>query len=239
MDRLKDYYQKALDGYVVLTKFLDLEEISKIKSIEKDGLKIYLEGGYDEAERKRAIIQYQSYAEPKNSDFEISIYHATFNKGYKDIGHRNVLGSIMSLGITRNTFGDIYIVDNNIYLFVTKEIEKYLIDNMPSINGQFLKFQKSDSINEGHIKEEIKIINVASLRLDAVIARSLNISRTDAVSLIEEGMVFINHKETKSITYTCKIDEIISIRKFGRIRILENMKITKKDRLMIKIGVKH
>ena len=57
-------------------------------------------------------------------DFKIKIYHSIFNKSFKDIGHRNVLGSIMTLGIERNTFGDIYIVDNNIrdYLLIEELI---------------------------------------------------------------------------------------------------------------------
>lgn len=42
----------------------------------------------------------------------------------------------MSLGIERNTFGDIYIVENNIFLFISEEIEKYLIHNIPNINNQ-------------------------------------------------------------------------------------------------------
>ena len=240
LNRLSDYYQEAIDGNIVLTKFLDLEEINQIKSLEKDGLKVYFNGGYDEAERIRAIIQYKDYEEPSKEDFNIKIYHATFNKNYKDIGHRNVLGSIMTLGIERNTFGDIYIVDNNIYLFVSSEIEKYLISNIPLINNQNLVFKLTDNIEENHKKEEtIKTINVASLRLDAVISRALNISRNDATELIESGLVSINHKIIKSITHKCNELEIISIRKFGRITILENVKTTKKDRLVLKIGVKH
>ena len=85
----------------------------------------------------------------------------------------------------------------------------------------------------------IKTINVASLRLDAVISRALNISRNESCELIESGLVSINHKIIKSITYKCSEFEIISIRKFGRITILENVKTTKKDRLVLKIGVKH
>lgn len=240
MNRLGDYYQKAINGEIVLTKFLDLADINKIKGLEKEDLKVYFFGGYSDAERVRAIIQYKDYEMPSNDEFKISIYHATFNKAYKDIGHRNVLGSIMSLGIERNTFGDIYIVDNNVYLFVSSEIEKYLIDNMPLINNQSLDFIKTDKIKDGDIKEEeIKIINVASMRLDAIIARTLNVSRSVASEIIESGLVFINHVEVTSITHTCSVNERISIRKFGRIRILENIRKTKKDRLQLKIGVKH
>ena len=42
LTRLGDYYREALDGQIVLTKFLDLEEIKEINSLNKDGLKVYL-----------------------------------------------------------------------------------------------------------------------------------------------------------------------------------------------------
>ena len=96
--QLSDYYHDALDGQVVLTKFLNLEEINEINSLNKDGVKVYLYGGYENAERVRAIIQNAYYDEPKKEDYKISIYSATFNDNYCQIGHRNVLGSIMSLG---------------------------------------------------------------------------------------------------------------------------------------------
>lgn len=47
-------------------------------------------------------------------------------------------------------------------------------------------------------------------------------------------MVSIHHIICEDITHKCNIGEIISIRKFGRIIILENVKTTKKDRLVIK-----
>lgn len=42
LNRLNDYYQEALDGKIVLTKFLDLAEISQIKQLEKKELKFIL-----------------------------------------------------------------------------------------------------------------------------------------------------------------------------------------------------
>lgn len=240
LKRLNDYYNQAQDGEIVLTKFLDLAEIKEVKSLNRDGLSVYFEGGYDGYERCRAIIQNKYYEIPSKEEYKIKIYHAKYNKTYKDISHRNVLGSIMSLGIERNTIGDIYIFEDNIYLFVSDEISSYLIQNMPNINGQNLEFNEVNKIDEIHeMKEEIISINVPSVRLDAVIARTLKISREKAVEIIESGNVSINHVECTSVSKKCDIGEIISIRKFGRISIIEFVKTTKKDRLVINVGVKH
>lgn len=240
LKQINDYYHLALDGNVVLTKFLDLAEINQINSLNKDDLCVYLEGGYENAERCRAIVQNKYYECPKIDEYKIEIYYAKYKKTYKEINHRNILGSIMSLGIDRNTIGDIYIYDDNIYLFLSSEIAKYVIQNMPMVNNQNLNFQKVHKVDLLHSnKETIISINVSSFRLDAIIARSLNISREKACEIIISGNVYINHVECKSIDKKCIIGDIISIRKFGRLSIYEYVKTTKKDRLVLNIGVKH
>lgn len=240
LKQIGDYYQEAIDGNIVLTKFLNLEEIKEVHSLNKDGLKVYYYGGYDGSERMRAIIQYACYEPPQEKDFQITIYHAKYNDTYLKIGHRNILGSIMSLGIERNTFGDIYIKNTDIYIFVSCEIEKYLMSNIPSIGRQELKFEKIDSLKEFDKNDtQHKSIQVSSMRLDAIIARTMNLSRTSASEIIEEGNVAINHLECKNTSHQCKIGDMISVRKFGRITILENVKTTKKDRLVLLVGVNH
>lgn len=88
-------------------------------------------------------------------------------------------------------------------------------------------------------EEKVESIIIPSLRLDAVVAKVMNTSRNNAQDIIREKRVFVNYVECTKDTYTCKINDILSIRKWGRIKILEMVKTTKKDRLLIKIGVKH
>lgn len=238
--QLGDYRQEAMNGDIVLTKFLNLEEIKEIQSLNRDGLKVYLYGGYLGAERVRAIVQSAYYNPPIQEEFKISIYHCEYDDTYQKIGHRNILGSIMSLGIERNTFGDIYLHQNDIYVMMTEEIETYFMSNLPMIGHQKLKFKRiigfDDSIDKEMIKKEIQ---VSSMRLDAILARTLNLSRNKACELIEEGNVSINHLICKNIDHFCRVGDIISIRKFGRITLLENVKITKKERLVLLVGVNH
>ncbi|MCM1259693.1 MAG: YlmH/Sll1252 family protein [Prevotella sp.] len=238
--RLGDYYRAALDGDIVLTKFLDLEEIKEIQQLNKEGLKVYFYGGYASAERVRAIIQNELYPVPLPIDYRISIYQGHFDQQYSQIGHRHVLGSMMSLGIERNTFGDIYIQDDSIYLFITEEIEGYLIKQIPLIQHQRLSFEKILQLEKTSIEDTLyEEILVSSMRLDAIIARSARVSRNKASEWIASGMVAIDHKECTNPSKICKCNEMISIRKFGRITIMENMRTTKKDRLVLKVGIKH
>ena len=177
---------------------------------------------------------------PLPKDYQIVIYQGHFDKQYSQIGHRHVLGSIMSLGIERNTFGDIYIQDETIYLFITKEMEGYLIEHIPLIQHQRLTFQKIPELEEANICDTLyEEILVSSMRLDAIIARSARVSRNKASEWIASGMVAIDHKECTNSSKICKCNDMISIRKFGRITIIENMRTTKKDRLVLKVGIKH
>ena len=88
----------------------------------------------------------------------------------------------MSLGVNRNTIGDI-IIGEDIYLIVTKEIAKYLIDNLTEINRTRVTLTNVDLdlLDELNLNEPIKEeIIVSSLRLDAIVAQVMNVSRNDA-----------------------------------------------------------
>jgi RNA-binding protein YlmH len=165
--------------------------------------------------------------------------NALFDSKYGAIGHRNVLGTIMSLGIERNTFGDIVVEDNLITIFVSKEISEYLIKNLSMISHQRMNWEIISSFKQSNIKEEVKTINVASMRLDAVVAKSINVGRSEAVEIINSGNVLINHKQCLNITHNVKEQDILSIRKFGRIEILEIVGLSKKNRTIVEIRVKH
>lgn len=231
-------FKKNLDlGKNILTKFLDFEEQKQIYVINNHQTKVILYGGYEIAERKRAIITYDN--DVNLDEFKIAIIQSKYNSRFAKITHRHVLGTIMSLGIERNTFGDIIVDDELITIFVTEEIKEYLIKNLTSILNYGVKFEEVKVINLKSDQEVIKTINVASMRLDAVVSKAINCSRTEAVELINKGLVLINHQECLSITHNVKVDDLLSIRKFGRIKVCEIVGYSKKDRIVLKISVKH
>lgn len=221
-----------------LTKFLDFEEQKEIYRTLPKGTKVFLEGGYEGAERKRAFIT-SEYDDIEFGDFDIKIYEIVFESDMKIITHRHILGTIMSLGVNRNSFGDILVTESNYYLFVTEEISKYIEQNFTMVNHIPLKLREITNVLEIKLPKPIEQnINVSSMRLDAIIARTLNKSRNDSSELINKGLVLINHKECLNTSYNVKIDDVISIRHFGRIIVHEILKTTKKDRLVLRIEVK-
>lgn len=235
-DKLGDYKKIVNRGDVVLTDFLDFEEQKEIYALESTSVAVNLFGGFDGAERKRALIGYPNLI---NDEFEIVILQSKYDAKYGAIGHRNVLGTIMSFGIKRNTFGDIVVTDDTITIFATKEISSYLIKNLTMISHQPMKWKIIDEFIQNKEEDEIKTINVASMRLDAVVAKAINVGRSEAVEIINSGFVLINHKECLNITHNVKEGDLLSIRKFGRVEILEIVGLSKKNRTIVKINVKH
>ena len=211
-DKLGDYKKIVSLGDIVLTDFLNFEEQNEIYALEKSHIKLELYGGFEDAERKRALIG-SDYNEL--DDFDIVIMQSSFDPKFGLISHRNVLGTIMSLGIERNTFGDIVVEDGLITIFSSKEISEYLIKNLSMISRQRMTWKIIPSFKQKGIKEETKTINVASMRLDAVVAKAINVGRSEAVEIINCGNVLINHKQCLNITHTVKDEDMLSIRKFG------------------------
>ena len=232
---MSNYFNK--NGFK-LTKFLDFEEQKEIKRNNSKESIVYLEGGYEIAERKRALIL-PSYEDVTFEHFDIKIYEIIFESDIKVITHRHILGTLMSLGISRNSFGDILITEENYYLFVTNEISKYIEQNFTNVNHIPLKLKEIEDISLIKLPKPLEEnINVSSMRLDAIISRALRKSRNDSAEIINKGLVLINHKECLSVSQNIKINDIISIRHFGRIEVLEILKTTKKDRLVLRIAVK-
>ena len=233
---LKHLDSAYADGY--LTDFLDEAEISDLLSVVKDKSLVSFSGGFKEAERKRAYI-----GKIKPDTYDIAVCKIIYDKRYGSINHRQVLGTIISLGIKREMIGDI-VFDNNdsrvgiIYFATSEKLAEFFKINLVMINNCKIDINilTVSEIDDIPIDEGIadKII-VASTRLDAVIAQSLKISRNDACEKISEKMVLINHRICENMHYFVKTDDLISIRKYGRIQILRQIGKTKKDRLILEI----
>lgn len=235
-DKLGDYKKIVLRGDIVLTDFLDFEEQKEIYAVKSHDIDLYLDGGYEGAERKRALI---GYLDNSKLNYDIVILQSSYDPKFGEISHRNVLGTIMAFGIKRNTFGDIVVENNLITIFASLEISDFLINNLTMISRQRMNFKVIKEFIQTEKKEVIQTINVASMRLDAVVAKAVNCGRSEAVDLINSGFVLINHKECLNISHTVKENDLLSIRKFGRVEILEIVGLSKKNRTIVKISLKH
>lgn len=220
---------------VVFSEFLNLNELNIFKQEIPDLYSGYeLSGGYEPSERQ--MIAFIPDALCYAWDYPISCLRITpVNRKFAEpLTHRDVLGSLMNLGIERSKLGDILVNEDDIYVFCHEKIAGYLMDELTRIRHTVVK---SEQICPGNLKieprKELQEGIVTSNRLDSVIACICKISRSQASQWIKDGKVFLDNRETLQTTAECKPGTLISVRSVGRFRFLDSFGETRKGRLKI------
>ncbi|HCC06862.1 MAG TPA: hypothetical protein DEP72_01670 [Clostridiales bacterium] len=242
MKKMIDIFEKVLEkGYVQLTNFLDPGQVYLLKYIAgtyKD-INVNITGGYNQAERVRVALapEMLTYLE---SDFEIETLMIKSNKFTRELKHRDLLGSILGCGVTREQIGDIIVTeDNDAYLFVTKGIAKYLLENTSKVGREHITIEKIEDFNIESLKVKKDMIEETiistSLRLDNVISSAFLISRTVAGELVEQERVKLNHRLEDRKHKEIEEKDMISVRGYGRCVIIKIKGETKKGRRVIEI----
>lgn len=191
-------------------------------------------GGYDGSSRNMLGF-FPEWAEPDVDEFPISAIKIT-NKSDKKLSHREYLGTVMSLGIDRRKIGDIAVSDGGAYIFASEDISGYIaaIDKI-SRCGVKAEIVPPGECEIAEPEFEMMSIVAASMRLDAVVASVLKLSRKNAADLITGGRCFVNHLETVRTDYGLNEGDLLSLRGFGRVEIVGAEGETRSGRLHIKI----
>lgn len=223
---------KARQGGIVLTSFLDEAQLAYINTLRSKDIKIEYDGGFDEAEHKRVLFLPLSL---DASNFKIKVYKIRYNSRYLELNHRKILGTLMSLGIKRESIGDIVCCGQGAFFACTEEISAYIEREFKTISGVAIELEevKERLQIQRELREEKHI--VSSLRLDVVIASAYKLSRNEASEMITEGLVQVNHIECLSISKQVSENDVISVRHKGRIYVGNVGGKTKSDRLVLQL----
>ncbi len=243
-----DNKKKALDNYMITnSNFLSVDEGSFLKNFEREynaDVNTFYFGGYDEAERTVAFfipsmfniesIEKYFYENPDDCPFcLIKISKDRFST----LSHRDYLGSIMALGVKRETIGDIIVADDCAYVFALKSVCGYLCENLTKAGRGTLKCEIC-SINDFSPKEtetETVFASVASLRLDNVVSSAFNLSRTNSSLAIKSGLVYINSVQIMKNDFIIKEKDKIVLRGRGKVILDEIIGENKKGRIHINL----
>lgn len=194
-------------------------------------------GGYEGAERTVcAFLPDWLEAEDwrAGEDCPVAALHCAFREE-EELSHRDFLGSIMGLGITREKIGDILVARGGADVLVLRELEPYLLQNLDSAGRVRLKVSPL-SLGElvpPEVKRETVRDTVSSLRLDAVAAAAFRLSRSKAAELIAAGRVMLNYRECLKGDRPVAEGDVISCRGFGKCAVKELPGLSKKGRIMI------
>ena len=226
------------------TDFLDMYQVALVENffrkIKFKNYKLY--GGYEEAERKIAIIYPEKYDEEmikKNYNKILKVVKIILPEEEKGkYSHRNYLGGIVKLGLKREKVGDIVVSKKGAEIITLTEFSKILLQQLPSLT----RFENSKIIEKEIDKleiqevniEEVKII-VPSLRMDNIVSDLIRTSRNKAVEVIKQERVFVNGQNETKPSKLIKIGDKITVRGKGRFVVKQIEGTTRSGRTVLVI----
>ena len=229
---LLDLCETALKSSVaVWTPFLSQALANWLEGIIRQENLVYRsEGGFPEPERARFLISSEE-RDIEKARSEVVVLSAQAIDPHGVLEHRQILGSLMGLGLKRDLIGDIRPVQQGLCVAVSEEIANYLAREWNKAGRERIRVQRI----EGELEllpdsGEERRITVASSRLDAVASSSFNMSRTVVQELISQGKVKRNDLVVIKTDTEVKPGDIISCRGYGRIRLLDSSE-TRKGRI--------
>ena len=197
---------------------------------------VSFDGGWEGAEREQVCF-HPAWAEAEFTAVWVEIRWAA---KFAHVEHRDLLGSLMALGMDRSFFGDLIAQEDRAYLLCLPEIAARLpmewdkAGNVP-IKVQLLEEAPAIEPPKGEVLRD----TVASLRLDCVLSAGMKTSRSRAAEFIRMGAVAVDHMPEERTDRILTAGQLLSIRGFGRIRLYEVGSPTRKDRLPVQLEIFH
>ncbi len=248
--QLEDKIEQCSDNYMLTgTGFMDMHQkriaadFCRSGKVLPDGVKLKLYGGYDDAERCIAVcLPDYMHAEPESEEQHLeellSVIRVSTPKGGRKLTHRDYLGSVLSLGITRDVIGDILVREDGADIVVIAEIADFIDINYDKAGRTNLSVEilPISELDAGTVNIEERQDTVASLRLDNIVASAFGLSRAKAAEAIRRGMVSVNSMEALKVDMEIKECDKIAMRGKGKAVLAEIGGTSRKDRIRIKIN---
>ena len=182
-------------------------------------------GGYPGAKRQMLGV-FPEYMEPSGEYFPIAAFTITY-RAVDKLSHRDFLGSLMALQIKREAVGDILVSDGICSLFTTDKVAPLVLSEIQKIE---------QGLTAQPVAEE-KFLDisgtVASMRLDCVVSLLTGKSREKTNELIKGGIVSVNYQICENNSMSVSTGDIITVKGFGKARVSEEIRKTKKNRYFI------
>ena len=264
LSRLDDLVKKSERGEVAVSSFLTPREAKyacvHLSSRVSAGTAV-LWGGYLTAERVRAVIlpdyteglvdptalasdPAAALADGGLDDLAEFIRGAVCpvqvrGSGFRELSHRDYLGSVLGLGLERDAIGDILMPDAHSAILLTdSRVGDFLTTQMEKV--------ATDTVKVSRLPEGIALTGtrrlqpitdtVASERLDCVVAALCNLSREKAQMAVKSGIVELDYEAVEDCSATVDAPAVISVRGFGKFAVHSFDGTTRKGRVRLSAG---
>ena len=155
-----------------------------------------------------------------------------------DLRHQDILGTLYSLNISDEMFGDVVIWNNRYFIIILSSIDNYIKSNLISIRNSKVDLIEKDPYYLKDYKQEYEEFNiiVPSIRVDVIVSKIINSSRSNALEKIKNGDIYLNYELLTKPTYMLKENDIFSIRKYGKYKFNGIINETKKGNIIVNIS---
>ncbi|MBO4819443.1 MAG: RNA-binding protein [Firmicutes bacterium] len=221
------------------TDFLDMRMQGLLaQELKLSGADWFFEGGYDTSERRMAVFL-PDWAEKKDfyEDDPMEVLRVTHKEGGKVLTHRDYLGSVLGLGISRAKVGDIIVCSKGADIIIDRDLEEFLLANYFKAGRTELSLSvvPISDINLSEVRTEFIKDTLASLRLDAFLASAYRCARSKAQEAVKQGLVFVNNAECLKADKELSEGDVVVLRGKGKCVLEEVGGTSKKDRTFITI----
>ena len=264
LSRLDDLCDRGVRGEAAVSPYLTPREAKyariHLSARLRNGTAV-LWGGYPEAERVRVFIlpdytegfvdpealsshPVAALAEAGLDDLAETLREAVCpvsvkGSGFRDLTHRDYLGSILGLGLERDVIGDILIPDaQNAILLTDTRVGDFLKTSLEKV--------ATDTVKVGRIPEGTPLAGtrrlqpisdtVASERLDCVVAALCNLSREKAQMTVRSGLCELDYEAVEDCSATVTAPAVISVRGYGKFAVHAFDGTTRKGRVRLVAG---
>lgn len=238
LGRVWDKYDQCRRRNIpVCTDFLSPQEQAAVQRLlrmlgAEEGCLFW--GGYDGAERRQLHFLPDWQVEP---DYEaIRCLRCTFYEAGR-LTHRDFLGSLMGLGLTREKIGDILVAENSADVVVSQSVADHLLREWTAAGRTAIHVAEIEPSELNVPVQQTKTLRdtVSSLRLDSVLSVGFSTSRGKAAEVIGAGRVQVNWTDCQKPDRLLRQGDVVSVRGAGKCRLTEVGGATKKGRVFITV----
>lgn len=241
VDRAWEWVERAAERHEIRrTDFLDPRQAHILFTLvnRHPDVSIRLDGGSAEAERKRAVIG-PDYRPLDDEDIGIAVLAIDADdRRVSDLDHGDYLGALLSLGMKRDKIGDLHVREDGCHVLIAEEIGPFLAGQLKQVHRLDVSTSllPMSALREVVPTIEEMTLSVASLRLDGIASDVFRMSRSKILLPIRAGRCRVNWKTEENPATSLREGDVVSLKGFGRFRLLEVAGVSKSGRTRVRIG---
>lgn len=224
-----------------LTDFLDPRQQHVLRQMveRNDQLQVCFDGGYAQAERKRALVYGR---EPATWDeaFGLAllvIQPKTNARESLSVDHGDYLGATLGLGIKREKIGDVLVFRECAYVVFVQSLVPFVLQHLRQVGSHDVDVATCSWDRIAGFSPAVQEVTctVASMRLDGIVGEVYHLSRSRVNVPIKAGRCKVNWQPVLTPATTVHVGDTISLQGFGRFRVVATNGTTRSGRIRLTV----